>query len=242
MTIGMPPLLNSVANAVNTVSLLVSDAQILMSGLSGPKWGIALNGVMQIVPDSIVSLEYKRDWQIPNYRQEAGAFQSYNKVATPYDAKIRMTKGGTDADRYDFLDAIDFAAESLNLYDIVTPDQTYNSANIVHYDYRRTSTNGVSLLTVDISLIEVRVNATATFSNTVAPSGADPVNGGSVQAASVGGAQTSGVMGAISGAASSASGAVSSSISSIASNVSGAASSVSSGISTASSAASSAFK
>jgi hypothetical protein len=102
-------------------------------------------------------------------------------VTMPFDARVRMTKGGTDAERSSFLDAVDAAADSLNLYGVVMPDVTYENANIVNYSYQRTSTNGVGLLTVDLWLLEIRETATAAFSNTAAPSGADPVSNGSVQ-------------------------------------------------------------
>jgi len=182
MASGIPALLSQVNNIENTVSLLTSDVQSVLGMFAGPTWGIGFNGVFQIIPDSIVSVEYKKDWRVPNYPQEQGAFQTYNKVTMPYDARVQMTKGGTVAERQEFLNAIEAAAGSLNLYDIVMPEITYQNANIIHYDYRRTSTNGVGLLTVDIWLLEVRVTATTAFASTAQPSGASPVNDGNVQA------------------------------------------------------------
>jgi hypothetical protein len=181
MASGIPSLLNKVASVTNTVSLLASDAQLILGLFAGPSWGIAQNGVFVIVPDSIVSVDFKRDWQIPNYPMENGAFQSYNKVTTPYDVHVRMTKGGTESARAEFLAAIDAMAASLALYDVVMPDAVYQNVNISHYDYRRTSTNGVGLLTVDLSLVQIRVAPAAAFTNTAQASGADAQNGGSVQ-------------------------------------------------------------
>jgi hypothetical protein len=71
----------------------------------------------------------------------------------------------------------------------VTPEQVYSSVNITHYDYRRTSTNGVGLLTVDVWGTQVRVTGDAAFSQTQAPSGADPVNGGVVSPGAASSAQ-----------------------------------------------------
>jgi hypothetical protein len=181
MANGIPALLGKVANITNTVSLVVADAQLILGLFAGPKWGIGINGVFQVFPDSVVDVEFKRDWQISNAPQEQGAFQSYNKVATPYDAHIRMTKGGTEAARAQFLDTINALAASTVLVDVVTPTKIYRNANITHYDYRRTSTNGVGLLTVDIALQEIRIAPSPAFTNTAAPSGADSQQGGSVQ-------------------------------------------------------------
>lgn len=181
MANGIPPLLNQIANVTNTVQLLVADAQIAFNLFSGPKWGIGQNGFFSIVPDSVLSVAVKRDWQLPNYPQEEGAFQSYNKVTMPFDARVSMSKGGSDADRAAFLATIDSMSESTELYDVVMPELIMQNANIVHYDYRRTSTNGIGLLTVDLWLLEIRVAPSPAFTNTAKPSGADAQQGGMVQ-------------------------------------------------------------
>lgn len=182
MANGIPSLLGQVANVVNNANLVLADAANILGIFGPPQWGLFNDdGSLALAPDSIISVDFKRDWKVPNYPQEEGAFETYNKVTMPFDARVRMTKGGTDAQRSAFLDAVDVAADSLNLYDVVMPDVTYQNANIVNYSYQRSATNGVGLLTVDLWLLEIRQTATATFSNTAAPSGADPVSNGSVQ-------------------------------------------------------------
>jgi hypothetical protein len=187
MSNGIPSLLQKAAKVGNVVTLLVADAQQIMKllggifGLNLPKWGIFLNGNLVIEPDSIVEVEYRKGWRISSYPQEQGAFQSYNKVEEPFETRVKLTKGGTDADKQAFQNAIDAAAASLDLYDIVTPTKVYKGANISQVNYRRAATNGVGLLTVELLIEEVRVNAEAQFTSTQAPSGADPVNTGTVQ-------------------------------------------------------------
>lgn len=189
MANGIPSLLGQVANITNTVSLLAADAAIVVGMFQGPQWGVFNpSGIIALEPDSIISLDFHREWKIPNYPLEKGAFQSYNKVALPSNTRLRMTKGGTDDDRSNFLFQVDFAAASLDIFNVLMPEGTLiKSVNIVNYSYNRTSTNGVGLLTVDIELEEVRVTATAALSNnnTAAASGADPVNDGQVQATAV---------------------------------------------------------
>ncbi|WP_347558579.1 phage baseplate protein [Robbsia sp. KACC 23696] len=190
MANGIPALFGQVAKVTNTASLLTSDAASVLKLLSGPQWGIGLNGVMQIVPDSILSLEAKRDWQVPNYPQEEGSFASYNKVQMPYDARVQMTKGGSDAVRSAFLSDVMAMAESLELFDIVTPMKVYRSVNVTHVDYRQTATSGIGLLTLELWFEEIRVTGSVAFSNTQQPSGAATVSNGTVQPQAATGAQT----------------------------------------------------
>lgn len=188
---------------VDAVVILTSDALGILSLFSGPQWGIFDAGGNPIaIPDSIVGFDYRREYRVSDFPLEQGGFASYDKVQMPYDARVSMTCGGASqlqeligslpgfggpsvqqAARSDFLNDLEAAAASLALLTVVTPEVTYASANIVHMDYRRTRTNGVTLLTVDLWLVEVRVTATAKFSNTQAPAAADPQSGGTVQSA-----------------------------------------------------------
>jgi hypothetical protein len=149
------------------------------------QWGIFnKDGTLAIMPDSIKSIEYNQTWRLPNYPMEQGAFQSYNKVQMPFDVRVSLTKGGNDADREYFLDSIELAANSINLYDVVTPDMVYKNVSIEHIDYRRTATNGVKLLTVDLSLLEIRVPSSSS-SNTASLASSGQVSGGNTQAVPV---------------------------------------------------------
>jgi hypothetical protein len=194
MANGVPSLLTP-APAPPAPALMTSDAPGVQAQAAKPTWGIYLKGALAIAADSIVKVEYKNDWRISNAPQEAGAFQSYNKVASPFDSRISMTKGGhSSSERQAFLAAVDAAAKSLNLYDIVTPEATYSNANIIQYSYQRSAHNGVTLLTVQLAFSEVRQALAPLFTTTTGggapvaaikspakPSGADPVSAGTVQ-------------------------------------------------------------
>jgi hypothetical protein len=182
MANGIPALLNQVGNVINNVQLVKADAQNILAMFAGPQWGIAVNGSFVLAPDSILSVEYKRDWTVPDYPQELGAFQSYNKVATPFDVRVQMTKGGTEAEKRAFLIELDQLAGSLTLVTVITPTIQYPNANITHYDLRRTATNGVGLLTVDVWIEEIRVAPNPSFTQTAKPDGQDPQQTGQVQA------------------------------------------------------------
>ncbi len=181
MANGIPDLLNKISAITNPVALLGADASRILGFFAPPQWGIYRDGELAIEPDSIIAIDYKAESRITDYPQEAGAFQAYNKVATPQDVRVRMTKGGTDNDRTAFLTAIKDASDSLNLYDVMMPEFSYSNCNIFHVDFRRTAQNGVGLLTVDLWLLEIRTPTSETaFSNTKEPAGRSPFSLGSV--------------------------------------------------------------
>jgi hypothetical protein len=130
----------------------------------------------------VVDFDLRAEQRLAIFPIEKGSFGSYNKVAMPFEARMKMNKAGTESDRTDFLNACDAALKSLKLYTAVTPEVTYDNASVEHYDYRRTSENGVQLITVELWLQEVRVAASPTFSNTKTPQGQDAQQDGAVQA------------------------------------------------------------
>ena len=203
---GVPPIPrpNALAQTQNNIVLLAADAAILLALFIGPQWGLFLNGApaFESIPGiggiaggtvnalaqllgasslSVGQIEYRLDYRISTAPQEEGAFLSYNKVSTPFQAKVTYILGGIAAARGAFLTAVQNYQASLTLLSLVMPEKTYPSCNVVHHDYRRSARNGVSMLIVDIWVEEVRVTGTAAFSDTATPAGADQLNGGTVQ-------------------------------------------------------------
>jgi len=180
---GVPPLLRSPAQApVFKTILLVADVISILRLFLGPQWGIFTSGGAPVaIASSVLNVEFRREARIPTYPQEQGAFQSYNKVQMPYDVRVRFAVSESSSFRSQFLQAINSASLSTDLYTVVTPDANYKNMNIVHYDYRRDQREGVSQLVVDVWLQEVRVAKPTQFSNTKTPAGAAQTNGGTVQ-------------------------------------------------------------
>lgn len=205
MATGIPSLLSGVAQAANAITLLASDAAGVLGMFQAPQWGIFDQfGNPVLVANSVAAVDYRREYRISDYPVEQGGFASYDKVQMPFDARVTFVVTGSlslissilsggaigslitgtdsaQANRAAFLAAMETAAASLNLYSLITPEITYQSANIVHCDYRREARNGTTMIRVDVWLVEVRVAPAAQMSNTQAPSGASPVNGGTVQ-------------------------------------------------------------
>lgn len=148
---------------------------------TGPQWGIFdQNGDPVIAADTVLAVDLRKEQRIADFPIERGGFASYNKVSTPFDARLSFAIGGTSEDRAEFLADVDAAWQSLALYTVVTPDFSYPNGNVSHYDYSRKRQNGATLLTVDVWVQEIRLTSPTTFVKTQDPSGADPVNGGTV--------------------------------------------------------------
>lgn len=185
--LGVPDV-NRLAQVATSFSTDIS----VLSGGDGPgidagdqfsAWQILdQSGSPVIVPDSVIGFEYRGDQRVASHPVERGSFTVYNKTASPFDVRLRMTCGGQESmTRDQFIAQLDAMCDSIDLYTIVTPDRVYESVNLDHVDYRRESRNGVTLLTVEAWFTEIRVTATKTYSSTAAPSGASTTSTGTVQ-------------------------------------------------------------
>jgi len=131
------------------------------------KWGIFDQTHTQIVvPDSVLDFGNRNEWHVADFPIQQGEFASFNKVATPFEISVRLSKGGTQQDRSTFLANIASIAGDLNLYNIVTPEVVYKNCNITRYELIRRGAQGAYFLTdVDIYFKQIRI-VTAQFSTT----------------------------------------------------------------------------
>lgn len=187
---GIPPLRNSgevAAAAALVAAPLLGD----LLNAKAPTWGIYEPDSENLViePDSFISMEFSNQQNISNFPVEKGSFASYNKVQNPFSAIITVAKGGSDATRYEFLTKLDAMIQSLTLFRLRTPDKEYQNVSLERYDFARRQSNGVTLLTIDLHLVEIRqADVTTTpgsASSTSVPASAAPtVSNGQVSAQS----------------------------------------------------------
>lgn len=204
---GVPPMVR-VQQALDVVTIIASDAAQLAHAFGPPKWGIFNQyGALLLQADSIVAVDYRREYRISDYPVEQGGFGSYDKVQLPADVRVTMAVSGKGTvlsnlltggalgaiitgndnaanNRAQVLNTLEAAAATLDFVTVITPEQTYSGMNIVHHDYRREARQGATLITVDVWLREVRVTATSAFTQTQSASGANPQANGNVQASS----------------------------------------------------------
>ncbi|MGF6444398.1 phage baseplate protein [Paraburkholderia youngii] len=151
---------------------------------NAPQWIIAdQNGNALVTPDSVVDLSYKGEQRVGSAPVEQGSFSSYNKIALPQDLTLRLSCAGKNMSRSAFLIALRSLNTSLDRVNVVTPDFVYPSYNIDRVDYKRTSTNGVSMIVAEVHFTEIRVDAYASYTDTAQPSGADSQSQGQVNTA-----------------------------------------------------------
>lgn len=178
MANGLPPLPPTV-NIFNAIDVLTADA-ITLPSFQQQQWGIYLDGSPVVVSDNVMTFGFKKSARLSKYPQEQGAFATYNKVAVPAEPRIRFSTGGSVADRQAFLASIAPLIFDLNLYDVVSPEATYSSYNVINYDYDRNADNA-GLIDVDVWLEEVVIAGASTLSNTTQPSDSSQTNNGLVQ-------------------------------------------------------------
>jgi hypothetical protein len=187
MNIGLPSLPAGLSPTAGTALLGMAGAALIGLFLDD-YWGIVdQNGIPLIIVDNVVSVGYQNDGKVAQAPVQDGSFASYNKVASPYQCCVRMSKGGSVLERGAFLAMLEYMAGGTDLFTVITPETIYVNANIEAYDYRREASNGAHLIIADIKLTEIRqVKAKYTdaqdTSAAQSPAAASPAAGGTVQA------------------------------------------------------------
>jgi hypothetical protein len=149
-------------------------------------WGIYDTDGNPLADEKLLStgaVEYSKETKISDFPLERGGFASYNKVETPANPRVTLYFTGSENERTEFLNTLDEAVKSTDLYSVVTPEMTYIEYSIEKYDYQRTHSKGANLLIVDLALREIRqVEAQYTKASQVKDVGAvPPVDSGKVQ-------------------------------------------------------------
>jgi len=172
-----PPVLDSSGEEVNADTVL--------------QWGLyTQDGDLAVEADNITAFENSLEARISDYPvapnntdtpTETVGFGSYNKVITPYEIRLVMTKGGSVEDRQDFLKAIQDAWLATTLYSVITPECVYLDVNVTGVRRTVVADRGVGLMALEVTLRKVRQTATLQFTQTKEATGSGQVNDGSVQ-------------------------------------------------------------
>lgn len=131
------------------------------------------------------SVDFSKETRVSDFPVERGSFAAYNKVELPATPTVTLCLAGTEAERTQFLAAIDAACKSVDLYDVVTPEVTYKGYSIERYAYQRRTSRGATLIAVELGLkeiLQVSAQYTQTQRPTQEPSAAATTDNGKVQA------------------------------------------------------------
>jgi len=176
------------AFSLNETTLLsaISSGNIfsIINSTLSPGYGIYLkSGVAALSPSSFLGIEYGADASVVSAPIEGGSYSSFNKVKRPpvirvlfvlegwtgYSGSIPNLTNFTLTSRSDMLSDLDDMVSGTELYDIETPDTTYEDYDLIRYNYR-TSDRDVTLLTVEAIFQAVLQEAEVTLTSTTANS------------------------------------------------------------------------
>jgi hypothetical protein len=181
---GAPPVVRNPFETIQNIQLVQSDVLGILQLFQPPQWGIfRSDGFPALLPDAVLAVDFRREWRLSDYPVEEGGFETYNKVAMPYDNRLSLACDGTLTPISIFLSQLDEISASLDLFVVITPQIIYPSVNIIHYDYRRESRRGASIIVADVWLEQVRSTVTTQFSKSKDADGATETNGGTTQPA-----------------------------------------------------------
>lgn len=200
---GVPSVVRSAVTSQPANLILGTVGSTLLDALqSQQQWGIVdadnnpllgstgLNLVESLVSQptilSTVDVSYIRETRSANFPLEEGSFASYNKVQTPASPTVTLALSGSSDDRTAFLNALEVACISTNLYSVITPEIQYIGYSLDRFTYKRSAGKGATLLTVEIALEEIRqVSAAYTTASPITnpqnPAATSQVNSGNVQ-------------------------------------------------------------
>lgn len=183
---GIPPLLNGI-NAIFgkgiQLQTLGNTITNIFGGDSKVAWGIYLNGKVVLEVDGFIDFELQNSSQIANYRIEAGQFASYNKVDSPFSINIAMVKNGDTNELDKFLSDLDRISNDIELYDIVTPQHVYNSANMLQYSYKRNAQEGYNTLYVFCTFMQILSTAEVALTKSTQTQAGQPIQSTGIQTA-----------------------------------------------------------
>lgn len=156
----------------------------IIRAIFGNVWGLVNEfGVPVVLADNVLGISFQSASTIVNAPIEGGSFASYNKIATPSQAVVQMSKGSGGAlQRGAFLaQLLALEGSTLKFY-VISPEFVHRNMCITNVDYARSAQEGVQLIVVNVQLEEVReVKVNYSFEEVEAPSDAKAVDGGSVQ-------------------------------------------------------------
>jgi hypothetical protein len=126
-------------------------------GIYDNSWGIYTQTVQKVFDiDSLIDLRYENGGRVSDFPIEKGSFVSYNKVSSPFRAKVRASVGGSKDRIAAFISALDEIVKDTKLYIIITPEKIYLNVNVEYISYSRSCQRGYNLIMADISIKEIR--------------------------------------------------------------------------------------
>ena len=142
---------------------------------------------------SVLTFGFTRSMNVSTFPIEASnssqssSFASFNKVFQPSNPVLTLALSGTEGEKIAFLNVIDAACGSTDIFNVYTPDASYSGTQggctMERYSYQRSATRGATMLIVEVSMKQI-YQVTASLSNIPAPqspSASAPTSNGNTQ-------------------------------------------------------------
>lgn len=153
-------------NILNMKLPTLSDLTRSISPLNGfinGKWTIVTHGTLEAVADfdGFGGYSHKSTSLVPDENIEEGSFASYNKITRPSEMTVTLLKSGYPVEIEETLEKLEQLKNSTQTVDIILPYKTYLNYNIKGLNHARTQGDSINLLSVELSLVEIRERETA---------------------------------------------------------------------------------
>lgn len=179
---GVSPIF-SVANLTQSLALVSNDL-VSFNAYNQAPWGVYEDGAPVVTADTTLAVIYKQEFAVADYPIEEGGFESYDKVQIPYDVRIRLLAGGSDAAISALEQSAQAVAGSINDdYQVVTPTRVYSNATCSHQDSQRVEKQGTNMVMIEMWFLEIRTTAQQSggSASTASPDSTPSVDAGDVQ-------------------------------------------------------------
>lgn len=152
----------------------------------GGEWTLLdADGATAVAFTSFIDIDLRNEGQALSYPVEEGSFADYNKVDTPLDIRVTLAAQGTDADFEYILARLDEYKRAAVTLSVSTPSALYENMTLESYSYKRSRDANAGMLTVELSLIEVREVETQVTTTVITkpknPTSSGKVNTGKTQ-------------------------------------------------------------
>lgn len=114
------------------------------------------NGSAALPDAAVMDVHVTAGGTVVSSKIEKGSFATYNKSTEPLEINVTLSFQGSDTFLQSIIDKVDKLKEALTYFSVVTPIHEYEKMTLQNYDYQLSADNGLGVLYINASLIEVR--------------------------------------------------------------------------------------
>ena len=110
----------------------------------------------EIIPDAYIEMQAENSADVVSEPIEEGGFTSFYKTHEPVKVNVTLSFSTDDVKQQKALDLLYKRQKEYDLITFATPTQIFQNLTIVNINYSRTSSENMSMLTVQLELQEVK--------------------------------------------------------------------------------------